>query len=114
MVTKGSLTNPRELIDNRVGGLVNVTRPDAVTPMPQAPLNPFIFQTIKLLDESAEETSSISSLSTGLNKDAISKQNSQGMVEQLVNMSQQHEDYSQTVCITVYKATVERNLQACR
>ena len=89
MVTKGSLTNPRELIDNRVGGLVNVTRPDAVTPMPQAPLNPFIFQTIKLLDESAEETSSISSLSTGLNKDAISKQNSQGMVEQLVNMSQQ-------------------------
>ena len=44
MVVKGGLTNPRELIDNRVGGLVNVTRPDAVTAMPQAPLNPFVFQ----------------------------------------------------------------------
>ena len=29
MVTKGGLTNPKELIDGRVGGLVNVTRPDA-------------------------------------------------------------------------------------
>jgi len=89
MVTKGSLTNPRELISNRQGGLINVTRPDAITPMPQAPLNPFIFQTINLLDEDKEDTSSISSLSTGLNKDAISKQNSSAMVEQLVTMSQQ-------------------------
>ena len=44
MVTKGGLTNPRELIDNRVSGLVNVTRPDAIAPIPQAPLNPFIFR----------------------------------------------------------------------
>ena len=91
MVTKGALTNVRELIDNRVGGVVNVTRPDAITPMPQAPLNPFIFQTINMLDEDKEETSSVSSLSTGLNKDAVSKQNSQAMVEQLITMSQQRQ-----------------------
>ena len=42
MVVKGGLTNPRELIDNRVGGLVNVTRL-MPSPMPQAPLNPFVF-----------------------------------------------------------------------
>jgi len=89
MVVKGGLTNPRELIDNRVGGLVNVSRPDAIQPMQQAPLNPFIFQTINMLDEEKEDTSSVSSLSQGLNKDAISKQNSAGMVEQLVTMSQQ-------------------------
>ena len=51
MVTKGGLTNPRELIDNRVGGLVNVTRPDAIAPLPQAPLNPFVFQTLEALDQ---------------------------------------------------------------
>ena len=89
MVVKGGLTSPRELITNRVGGIVNVSRPDAISPMPQAPLNPFIFQTINLLDEAQEDTSSVSSLSTGLNKDAISKQNSSAMVEQLVTMSQQ-------------------------
>ena len=51
MVTKGGLTNPRELIDNRVGGLVNVTRLDAIAPLPQASLNPFVFQTLQELQD---------------------------------------------------------------
>jgi len=89
LVTKGSLLNPRELLDNRLGGIVNVTRPDGVSPLPQNPLNPFIFQTVQKLEEDGENTSGISKLSQGLNKDAISNQNSQGMVEQLVNLSQQ-------------------------
>jgi len=91
MVVKGGLTNPRELLDNRVGGLVNVSRPDAISPMPQAQLNPFIFQTIQMLDEDKEDTTGVSRLSQGLNKDAISKQNSAAMVEQLATMSQQRQ-----------------------
>ena len=91
MVVKGGLTNPKELIDNRVGGLVNVSRPDAILPMPQAPLNPFIFQTLKMLEEQNEDTTGVSKLSQGLNKDALSKQNSHAMVEQLATMSQQRQ-----------------------
>ena len=91
MVVKGGLTNPRELIDNRVGGLVNVSRPDAISPMPQASLNPFVFQTLQLLDEDKEDNSGVSRLSQGLNKDAISHQNSAAMVEQLATMSQQRQ-----------------------
>jgi hypothetical protein len=90
-VVKGGLTNPRELIDNRVGGIINVSRPDAISPMAQAPLNPFIFQTIQMLDEDKEDTTGVSRLSQGLNKDAISKQNSAAMVEQLATMSQQRQ-----------------------
>ena len=90
-VVKGGLSNPRELIDNRVGGIVNVSRPDAISPMLQAPLNPFIFQTIQMLDEDKEDTTGVSRLSQGLNKDAISKQNSAAMVEQLATMSQQRQ-----------------------
>ena len=89
LVTKGSLLNPRELLDNRLGGIVNVTRPDGVVPLQQNPLNPFIFQTAQKLEEDGENTSGISKLSQGLNKDAISNQNSQAMVEQLVSLSQQ-------------------------
>lgn len=91
MVTKGGLTNPKELIDNRVGGLVNVTRPDAIMPMPQAPLNPYVFQTIKMLDEDKEDTTGVSRMSQGTNKDAVSKQNSAAMIEQLATMSQQRQ-----------------------
>ena len=90
-VLKGGLTNPRELIDNRVGGIVNTTRPDAISPMLQAPLNPFTFQTIQMLDEDKEDTTGVSKISQGLNKDAVSKQNSAAMVEQLATMSQQRQ-----------------------
>ena len=90
-VVKGGLTNPRELIDNRVGGIVNVSRPDAIVPRPQHQLNPFVFQTIQMLDEDKEDTTGVSRLSQGLNKDAISKQNSAAMVEQLATMSMQRQ-----------------------
>lgn len=90
-VVKGALINPRELLDNRIGGVVNVTRPDGIMPLTQASLNPFVFQTIQLLDEDKEDTTGISKLSQGLNKDAVSKQNSGAMVEQLVGLSQQRQ-----------------------
>lgn len=90
-VVKGALTNPKELIENRFGGIVNVTRPDGIAPLAQASLNPFVFQTIQLLDEDKEEATGVSRLSQGLNKDAVSKQNSAGLVENLVTLSQQRE-----------------------
>lgn len=90
-VVKGALTNPRELLDNRIGGLVNVTRQDGIFPIPQAPLNPFVFQTIAMLDDDKEDVTGVSRLSQGLNKDAISNQNSQGMVEQLISASMQRQ-----------------------
>ena len=90
-VVKGGLVSPRELMENRIGGLVNMTRPDAVVPLPQASLNPFVFQTISMLDEDKEESTGVSRLSQGLNKDAISKQNSADMVDTLVSISQQRQ-----------------------
>lgn len=87
-VLQGGLTNPREMLDNRLGGLVNITRPDAVNPLMQSALNPFVYQTLEMLKVANEETTGVSALSQGLNKDAISKQNSQGMVNDLVNLSQ--------------------------
>lgn len=90
-VLNGSLVNPPELMDQRLGGIVNVRRMDAVAPLDQLPLNPFVFEVLRMLDEDKEETTGISKLSQGLNKDAISSQNSQGMVEQLISASQQRQ-----------------------
>lgn len=87
-VVKGGVVNPKELTENRLGGIVNLSRPDALVPIVQTGLNPFVFQTIALLDEDKEETTGLSKLSQGLNKDAISKQNSADMVQSLVGLSQ--------------------------
>ena len=91
LVTKGALTNSRELADNRNGGIVNVTRPDGVVPMQQASMNPFVFQTIQLLSDDVENNTGVSKLSQGLDKNAVSQQNSAQLVEQLATMSQQRQ-----------------------
>lgn len=120
LVTKGALLNPRELLDNRLGGIVNVTRPDGVSPLPQNPLNPFIFQTAQKLEEDGENTSGVSKLSQGLNKDAISNQNSAGMVEQLVSLSQQRSkiiarnfanNFLKPMFLEVYRLCIENEQQ---
>ena len=87
-VLKGGLVDPKEMLDNRLGGIVNFNRVDAVTPLEQHNLNPFIFQTLEMLKQNKEESTGISSLSQGLNKDAVSNQNSQGLVQDLVTLSQ--------------------------
>lgn len=119
-VVKGALTNPRELLDNRLGGLVNVTRQDGIFPLPQAPLNPFVFQTIAMLDDDKEDVTGVSRLSQGLNKDAISNQNSQGMVEQLIGASMQRQktmsrafasQFLGPLYLEVYRLVVENETQ---
>jgi len=87
-VVKGAVLNPKELTENRFGGIVNVTRPNGIIPLEQAPLNPFVFQTINLLKSDKEEKIGISDLSQGLNKDAVSKQNSADMIHELISVSQ--------------------------
>jgi len=120
VVTKGALTNPRELLDNRLGGIVNVTRPDGIIPFQQASLNPFVFQTIQMLDSDKEQQTGTSQLSQGLNKDAISKQNSQAMVEQLVTLSQQRQkiiarhfanDFLKPLAIEIYRLVLQNEDQ---
>ena len=44
-----------------------------------------------MLDENMEDTTGVSRISQGTNKDAVSKQNSAAMIESLANMSQQRQ-----------------------
>lgn len=87
-VVRGGLVNPKELLENRIGGLINITRDNAVQPLLQAPLNQFILPTIQELDNDKEQLTAVSKLSQGLNKDVISKQNSADMVQTMMGSSQ--------------------------
>jgi hypothetical protein len=89
MVVNGGLMNPRELLDNRMGGIVNVRRPDSVAPFQQNNLNPYVFNVLGMLTENNDKSTGISALSQGLNKDAISTQNSQGLVDNMMKASGQ-------------------------
>ena len=93
MVAKGGLTNPSELIDNRVGGLVNVTRPDAIAAAAAGIAEPVrVPDLLEALGPGLRRlTLASAGCHKGLNKDAISKQNSAAMVEQLATMTQQRQ-----------------------
>jgi hypothetical protein len=89
-------------------------------PLPQSGLNPFVFQTVAMLDADKEETTGLSSLSTGMNKDAVSKQNSADMVGQLVTLSQQRqkivarnfaECFLKPLFLEVYRLVLENEQQ---
>lgn len=90
-VVQGGLLNPKEMLENRLGGVVNTKRPDAIKALEYANLNPFVFQVLEMLKANKEESTGISSLSQGLNKDAISTQNSGALVDNLVTLSQQRQ-----------------------
>jgi hypothetical protein len=111
-VVRGTLQNPDELRDDRLGGVVNVNRPDGIAPLLQQPLNPFVFQALQTLDYDMEDTTGISRLSQGLNKDAVSEQNSAAMVEQLTSNSQTRQkiiarNFAQTFLVPLYELVAE-------
>lgn len=93
-VVSGGLLNPREMLENRLGGLVNVRRPDSIAPLPQNNLNPFVFEVLKQLAADKEEFTGISSLSKGMNKDAISSQNASALIDQMMTAAGQRQKIS--------------------
>jgi hypothetical protein len=54
--------------------------------MPQNPLNPYVFNVLEKLTENNDKSTGISALSQGLNKDAISSQNSRGLVDNMIKV----------------------------
>ena len=88
-ILRGALPFPKELVDNRLGGIVNMSRPDAIQPLNQPNLNPFVFQTVEKLTNDKEVITGTTALSQGLNKDAVSSQNSADLVSQMASMGMQ-------------------------
>jgi hypothetical protein len=86
VVVNGGLLNPRELLDNRLGGIINARRPDSVKAMEQNNLNPYVFNVLGTLTENNDKSTGISALSQGLNKDAVSSQNSKGLVDNMIKV----------------------------
>lgn len=116
-VVNGTLRNPNELMDNRFGGVVNTKRADGIRALEQPPLNPYVFQTIGLLDERKEDATGVSKLSKGLNQDALSNQNSGAMIQDLTTLSMQRQKlmarnfarFVRDLYLKVYELVLENN-----
>jgi hypothetical protein len=79
----GAVKNPRDLLDNRIGGVIWATRQDAVKALETPELSPLTMHVMQMLKEDNEARSGLSGLSKGMNTDAIRYQNAADMVERL-------------------------------
>ena len=116
--TIGAVKNPRELIDNNIGGTVWTRRPGLITPLATPELSPLTLSVIQMLNLDKESRSGMSSLSKGMNMDAISNQNAADMIEKLTSSGQRRvmraaRDFAQTfmipLCQYVYKLGVRND-----
>jgi hypothetical protein len=85
---QGAIKNPRELLDNSIGGVIWSRSIGSVQALPTPELSPLTMAVVEMLDQDKEERSGVSRLSKGMNNDALRYQNAADMVERLTNASQ--------------------------
>lgn len=82
---QGKIINPRELLDNSIGGVVWSRQLGSVAPLATPELSPMVQYVMEMLSQDKEERSGVSRLAQGLNTDVVSKQNAADMIERLTN-----------------------------
>ena len=85
---QGAIKNPRELLDNSIGGVIWSRQIGSIQELATPELSPMTMAVIEMLDQDKEERSGVSRLSKGMNNDALRYQNAADMVERLTNASQ--------------------------
>lgn len=76
--------NPRDVIDNRIGTVIDSPDPSAVAAIQQPQLNPQTFEAINLLKSQKDERTGQSRLRSGHNMDAVSHQNSADLINAMM------------------------------
>ena len=116
--------NPRDLIDNKVGTVIDVNAMDpasVVTPLNVPQISPQVFTTMELLEQEKEARSGSSRMSKGLDSDVVSKQNSNDLITRYMNASNRRtmvmarnfaEEFLKPLMFDLYRLSIENDTQA--
>jgi hypothetical protein len=81
------IRNPRDLVDNPVGGIVDAERTDAISVVPQPGISPSTMALLEIFAAQKEQRTGDTRLSRGLNTDdIITHQNAKDMIAQLIEV----------------------------
>lgn len=115
--------NPRDLLDNKVGAIIDVNSPNpenVVRPMPMPNLSGTVFQAMESLETEKEARSGMSRMARGMDSTVVSKQNSSDLITQFMNASNRRimvmarnfaENFLKPLMHDVYKLAVENEDQ---
>lgn len=80
---QGALTNPRDLLDNQIGGVIWSRRMGSVAPLQAPELSPLTFNVLEMISRDTDKRSGMSDLAKGMNTDAVRYQNAENMIDKL-------------------------------
>ena len=80
--------NLDDLLTQRPGGVVRVKSPNAVTPLPTPPLEPYSFQMLESLDGVRESRAGVNKYSQGLNDNALTSHTTATAVNSVMTAAQ--------------------------
>jgi hypothetical protein len=115
--------NPRDLIDNKVGAVIDVNAMDptsVVQPLNTPQISPNVFTTMELLEQEKEQRSGSSRMSKGLDSDVVSKQNSSDLITRYMNASNRRtmvmarnfaECFLKPLMYDLYRLSIENDAQ---
>ena len=115
--------NPRDLLDNRVGAVVDVMSPNpesVVRPLPTPQLNGNVYTAIENFEQEKEQRSGSSRMSRGMDTTAVSKQNSSDLINTFMNASNRRimvmarnfaENFLKPLMHDIYKLGVENETE---
>jgi hypothetical protein len=79
----GALKNPRDLLDNKIGGVVWSRKIGSVAALATPELSPMTMGIIGMLQQDNDKRSGMSDLAKGMNTDAVRYQNAEGLIDKL-------------------------------
>lgn len=115
--------NPRDLLDNKVGAVIDVNSPNpenVVRPMPMPNLSGTVFQAMESLEVEKEARSGMSRMARGMDSTVVSKQNSSDLISQFMNASNRRimvmarnlaENFLKPLMFDIYKLAIENESQ---
>jgi hypothetical protein len=81
------IRNPRDVLDNPIGAIIDTPSPQDIVPVPTAQLNPATFQVLETLQVQKESRTGDTRMAKGLqNEQIISHQNAEDMINALMNV----------------------------
>ena len=116
--TVGSLKNPRDLLDNTIGGVIWSRQPGSVTPLATPELSPLTMNAVQLLKSDGDERNGMSGLAKGMEMGAVNNQNASDMIDKLTTAGRRRvtmaaRDFARTflvpLCQHICKLAIEND-----
>lgn len=112
----GAIKNPRDLLDNTIGGVIWSRQPGSVTPLATPELSPLTMNVVQMLKSDGEERNGMSGLAKGMEMGAVNNQNASDMIAKLTSAGQRRvlmaaRDFARTFLVPLSQHIIKLAIQ---